>query len=156
MWRPDRRDGYYVGYKRFEQNSVHENCRAFLDCVHFFTFLPPSFHWTLKVTRWQTTSPPSPPSPPPPPPFAGRGHFLDLDFFLLPGLSKLHEDARRSSKDFQQFWYELEMFKVCRDDMPCEVKKPTIWWVFGGGWKSGKIHWVTRSKKWIQTWQNEQ
>ena len=47
-------------------------------------------------------------------------------------LSKLHEDARRSSKDFQQFWYELEMFKVCRDDMPCEVKKNAIWRSFGG------------------------
>ena len=30
-------------------------------------------------------------------------------------LSKLREDARRCSKDFQQVWYELEMFKVCRD-----------------------------------------
>ena len=38
-------------------------------------------------------------------------------------LSKLREDARRCSKDFQQVWYELEMFKVCCDDMPCEVKK---------------------------------
>ena len=27
-------------------------------------------------------------------------------------LSKLHEDARRCSKDFQQVWHELEMFKV--------------------------------------------
>ena len=47
--------------------------------------------------------------------------------YEIPRLSKLHEDARRCSKDFQQVWYELEMFKVCRDDMPCEVK-------------SGKIH----------------
>ena len=43
--------------------------------------------------------------------------------YEVPRLSKLHEDARRCSKDFQQVWYELEMFKVCRDDMPCEVKK---------------------------------
>ena len=41
--------------------------------------------------------------------------------YEVPRLSKLHEDARRCSKDFQQVWYELEMFKVCRDDMPCEV-----------------------------------
>ena len=27
--------------------------------------------------------------------------------------SKLHEDARRCSKYFQQVWYELEMSKVC-------------------------------------------
>jgi hypothetical protein len=40
--------------------------------------------------------------------------------------AKLHEDARRCSKDFQQVWYELEMFKVCRDNMPCEVKKNNI------------------------------
>jgi len=45
--------------------------------------------------------------------------------YEIPRLSKLHEDARRCSKDFQQVWYELEMFKVCRDDMPCEVKKNT-------------------------------
>ena len=25
------------------------------------------------------------------------------------------------------------MFKVCRDDMPCEVKKNTIWVFFWGG-----------------------
>jgi len=43
--------------------------------------------------------------------------------YEIPRLSKLHEDAQRCSKDFQQVWYELEMFKVCRDDMPCEVKK---------------------------------
>ena len=43
--------------------------------------------------------------------------------YEVPRLSKLHEDARRCLKDFQQVWYELEMFKVCRDDMPCEVKK---------------------------------
>ena len=36
----------------------------------------------------------------------------------VPRLSKFHEDARRCSKNFQQVWYELEMFKVCRDDMP--------------------------------------
>ena len=47
--------------------------------------------------------------------------------YEVPRLSKLHEDARRCSKDFQQVWYELEMFKVCRDDMPCEVKKYVIW-----------------------------
>jgi len=38
--------------------------------------------------------------------------------YEVPRLSKLHEDARRCFKDFQQVWYELEMFKVCRDDMP--------------------------------------
>ena len=54
--------------------------------------------------------------------------------------AKLHEDARRCSKDFQQVWYELEMFKVCRDDMPCEVKKDTHVCTFGGVEKSGKIH----------------
>ena len=43
----------------------------------------------------------------------------------VPRLFKLHEDARRCFKEFQQVWYELEMFKVCRDDMPCEVKKNT-------------------------------
>ena len=41
--------------------------------------------------------------------------------YEVPRLSKLHEDARRCSKDFQQVWYELEMFKVCRDDMPCDL-----------------------------------
>ena len=41
----------------------------------------------------------------------------------VPRLSKLHEDAQRCSKDFQQVWYELEMFTVCRDDMLCDVKK---------------------------------
>ena len=51
-------------------------------------------------------------------------------------LSKLREDARRCSKDFQQVWYELEMFKVCRDDMPCEVKKFPIWGNFWGGLKN--------------------
>ena len=45
--------------------------------------------------------------------------------YEVPRLFKLHEDARRCSKDFQQVWYELEMFKVCRDDMPCEAKKDT-------------------------------
>ena len=50
----------------------------------------------------------------------------------VPRLSKLHEDARRCSKDFQQVWYELEMFKVCRDDMPCEVKKNTNMVFFWG------------------------
>ena len=49
--------------------------------------------------------------------------------YEVPRLSKLHEDARRCSKDFQQFWYELEMFKVCRDDMPCEVKNVFFWGV---------------------------
>ena len=63
--------------------------------------------------------------------FAGRGHFLDLDFFLQPGLSKLHEDARSCSKDFQQVWYELEMFKVCRAR-----------WFFGGVEKSTLFHWA--------------
>ena len=43
--------------------------------------------------------------------------------YEVPRLSKLHEDARRCSKYFQQVWYELEMFKVCRDDMLCEVQK---------------------------------
>ena len=43
--------------------------------------------------------------------------------YEVPRLSKLHEGARRCFKDFQQVWYELEIFKVCRDDMPCEVKK---------------------------------
>ena len=43
--------------------------------------------------------------------------------YEVPRLSKFHEDARRCSKDFQQVWYELEMFKVCRDDMPCEVAR---------------------------------
>ena len=48
-------------------------------------------------------------------------------------LSKLREDARRCSKDFQQVWYELEMFKVCRDDMPCEIKKnPNMGFFWGG------------------------
>ena len=34
------------------------------------------------------------------------------------------------------------MFKVCRDDMPCEVKKDThcVYFNFGGVEKSGKIH----------------
>ena len=48
--------------------------------------------------------------------------------YEIPRLSKLHEDARRCSKDFQQVWYLLrvgDIFKVCRDDMPCEVKKNT-------------------------------
>ena len=52
--------------------------------------------------------------------------------YEVPRLSKLHEDARRCSKDFQQVWYELEMFKVCRDDMPCEVKKNSIEGFLGG------------------------
>ena len=55
--------------------------------------------------------------------------------YEVPRLSKLHEDARRCSKDFQQVWYELEMSKVCRDDMPCEVKKNTIWCCWGESWK---------------------
>ena len=60
--------------------------------------------------------------------------------YEVPRLSKLHEDARRCSKDFQQVWYELKMFKVCRDDMPCEVKKPTIWYGgFLGGLKNEKV-----------------
>ena len=41
----------------------------------------------------------------------------------VPRLSKLHEDARRCSKDFQQVWYELEMFKVCRDYTTCRRGK---------------------------------
>ena len=54
--------------------------------------------------------------------------------YEVPRLFKLHEDARRCSKDFQQVWYELEMFKVCRDDMPCEVKKDTLLhWVYFWG-----------------------
>ena len=53
--------------------------------------------------------------------------------YEVPRLSKLHEDARRCFKDFQQVWYELEIFKVCRDDMPCEVKKTTHCVVFWGG-----------------------
>ena len=60
--------------------------------------------------------------------------------YEVPRLSKLHKAARRCSKDFQQVWYELEMFKVCRDDMPCEVKKDTHVCTFGGVEKSGKIH----------------
>ena len=31
------------------------------------------------------------------------------------------------------------MLKVCRDNMPCEVKKNTIWCSFGGGLKKWKI-----------------
>ena len=55
-------------------------------------------------------------------------------------LSKLREDARRCSKDFQQVWYELEMFKVCRDDMPCEIKKnPNMGFFWGGGEKVEKF-----------------
>ena len=55
--------------------------------------------------------------------------------YEVPRLSKLHEDARRHFKDFQQVWYELEMFKVCRDDMPCEVKKWVFFWVGLKKWK---------------------
>ena len=58
--------------------------------------------------------------------------------YEVPRLSKLHEDARRCSKDFQQVWYELEMFKVCRDDMPCEVKKNHYMGSFGGVLKKWK------------------
>jgi len=50
----------------------------------------------------------------------------------------LHEDGRRCSKEFQQVWYELEMFKVCRDDMPCEVKKYTYCVYFWGVRKKWK------------------
>ena len=53
------------------------------------------------------------------------GHGVSRVNYEVPRLSKLHEDGRRCSKEFQQVWYELEMFKVCRDDMPCEVKKNT-------------------------------
>ena len=60
--------------------------------------------------------------------------------YEVPRLSKLHEDGRRCSKEFQQVWYELEMFKVCHDDMPCEVKKYPYCGYFLGGLKSGKIH----------------
>ena len=45
--------------------------------------------------------------------------------YEVPRLSKLHEDARRCSKNFQQVWYKLELLKVCRDDMPCKVIKKT-------------------------------
>ena len=58
--------------------------------------------------------------------------------YEVPRLSKLHEDGRRCSKEFQQVWYELEMFKVCRDDMPCEVKKNTHCVFFWGGRKKWK------------------
>ena len=61
--------------------------------------------------------------------------------YEVPRLSKLHEDARRCSKDFQQVWYELEMFKVCRDDMPCEVKKNHSEWFF----------WVEKVEKFIES-----
>ena len=50
----------------------------------------------------------------------GRG--MSQVNYKVPRLSKLHEDDRRCFKNFQQVWYELEMFKVCRDDMPCEVQ----------------------------------
>ena len=40
--------------------------------------------------------------------------------YEVPCLSKLHEDFQKCFKDFQQVWYELEMFKVYRDDMPYE------------------------------------
>ena len=43
--------------------------------------------------------------------------------YEVPRLSKLQEDARRCFKYFQQVWYELEMFKVCYNDMLCEVQK---------------------------------
>ena len=52
--------------------------------------------------------------------------------YEVPRLSKLHEDARRCSKDLQQVWYELGMFKVCRDDMPCKFKKNHQCGFFGG------------------------
>jgi len=54
----------------------------------------------------------------------------------VPRLSKLHEDARRCSKDFQQVWYELEMF-MCAATNPCEVKKNIQ--VFCFTWFNGKI-----------------
>ena len=44
--------------------------------------------------------------------------------------STLIQVARSCSKvfhkDFQLVWYELEMFKVCRDNMPCEVHSCTL------------------------------
>ena len=59
--------------------------------------------------------------------------------YEVPRLSKLHEDGRRCSKDFQQVWYKLELFKVCHDDMPCEVKQNTHECSWGVE-KVGKIH----------------
>ena len=32
------------------------------------------------------------------------------------------------------------MFKLCRDDMPCEVKKNPIWGFLGGGLKKDEIY----------------
>ena len=53
--------------------------------------------------------------------------------YEVPRLSKLHEDARMCSKNFQQVGYELEIFKVCCDDMLCKVKKnTTLLCSFGG------------------------
>ena len=60
--------------------------------------------------------------------------------YEVPRLSKLREDARRCFKDFHQVWYKLELFKVCRDDMPCEVKKTTQCVVF----------WVEKVEKFIE------
>ena len=77
------------------------------------------------------------------------GHGVSRVNYEVSRLSKLREDARRCSKDLQQVWYELEMFNVCRDDMPCEVKRnPNMgffWWglmasIFYCVTKSGKIH----------------
>ena len=51
----------------------------------------------------------------------GRG--ISQVNYAVPRLSKFYEDTRRCYKDFQQVWYKLELFKVCRNDMPCEVKK---------------------------------
>ena len=51
----------------------------------------------------------------------GRG--ISQVNYAVPRLSKFYEDTRRSYKDFQQVWYKLELFKVCRNNMPCEVKK---------------------------------
>ena len=45
--------------------------------------------------------------------------------YKVPNLFKLHEDAQRCFKDFQEVWYKLESFKMCRYDMPCKVKKNT-------------------------------
>jgi len=52
--------------------------------------------------------------------------------YEVPRLFKLHEDARSCSKQFQQVWYELEMFKVYRDDVPYEGSAG----IFGGVEKS--------------------
>ena len=63
--------------------------------------------------------------------FGNVGRGVSRVNYEVPRLSKLHEDAQMGSKDCQQVWYKLELFKVCRDDMPCKVKK-TLMSVFLG------------------------